>query len=195
MKKLLSVLTAMAVLGSLTCGVFAAGPAAGDDRKKDLSDDANSKTVIDVSAKLTHGGEVYYVDVEWESMEFTYEFGTWDPEEHEYDDATGAWENADGNATSKVTVLNHSNDQVNVKATQADKSSTDGLSIELSGDATADAGDTLDDASITGIYGDFDKADKTEIIVTPKIDLECETLPAVDTAVTIATITVVLEAV
>ena len=184
MKKFLSVLASIAVLGTMTCGVFAAGPAAGSDEDKDLSD-SNKTTVIDVTAKLTHGAKVYNVDVEWTSMEFVYTLGTWDPDDHVYDN--GSW----APASATIDVTNHSNAEVNVKVTQEDKGD-DGLSINLTGDATAADGKTLKDGSIVGIYATPENADTTQVTVTPVIDLKSKNLPAVDTTVTIAQITVTL---
>lgn len=77
----------------------------------------NGSENIDVKAKYLSGAvtpEVYSVDVSWGKMEFTYSVsGTrkWNPATHTYtDDTTAGWAE-DGN---EVTVVNHSNRQVNV---------------------------------------------------------------------------------
>lgn len=72
-----------------------------------------SGTYVPGSATST----VYYVDITWGSMEFTYTDaakGTWNPQDHTYDNSTAAaWSCADG--ANKITVTNHSN--APVKAT------------------------------------------------------------------------------
>lgn len=100
----------------------------------------NSTKSIDVKAKYTSGittPDVYSVDVTWGKMEFTYSAaGTrdWDPATHTYIDKTSASWNADGN---DVTVVNHSNKDVNVNFAYAS------------------------DSGYNGINGDFDTSSKT----------------------------------
>lgn len=90
----------------------------------------NSTKSIDVKAKYTSGittPDVYSVDVTWGKMEFTYSAaGTrdWDPATHTYIDKTSASWNADGN---DVTVVNHSNKDVNVNFAYASDSSFNGV--------------------------------------------------------------------
>lgn len=75
-------------------------------------DNVPGESEIDVKAKYEAGSAVqntYKVDLEWESMEFTYTTAgtrTWNPETHEYVTAAGdgQWTN-NGNV---ITVTNHS---------------------------------------------------------------------------------------
>ncbi len=71
-------------------------------------------TTIDVQGKYQSGDEpatVYYVDVSWGSMEFTYNaatLGSWDPSTHSYVEGSQASWTYDINA-NVITVKNHSN--------------------------------------------------------------------------------------
>ena len=110
MKKLFTILLAVAMLASMSVTAFAA-----DDT---VTTDGGSKE-ISVNAKYVDEGttpEVISADIEWGAMEFTYSVGgvkVWDAQTHQYTvtDATGGW-SENGNT---VKVTNHSN--VDVKAT------------------------------------------------------------------------------
>ena len=56
---------------------------------------------------------VYHVEVEWESLEFEYEFqsATWNPLNHSYSDVTGEWTSE---TEAEITAINHSNADVTV---------------------------------------------------------------------------------
>lgn len=104
MKKIVSLILAMALMMSLAIPAFAATNEGGD-------------TSIDVKAQYNGGAttpDKINVNVTWGAMEFTYNVsGTkdWDATKHEYvDNATETW-NATGNT---VTITNHSN--VGIKA-------------------------------------------------------------------------------
>ena len=110
MKKLFTILLAVAMLASMSITAFAA-----DDT---VTTDGGSKE-ISVNAKYVDEGttpEVISADIEWGAMEFTYSVGgtkVWDAQTHQYTvtGATGGW-SENGNT---VKVTNHSN--VDVKAT------------------------------------------------------------------------------
>ena len=110
MKKLFTILLAVAMLTSMSVTAFAA-----DDT---VTTDGGSKD-ISVNAKYVDGAstpEVISADIEWGAMEFTYSMGgtkVWDAQNHQYTvtDATGGW--IENGNTAKAT--NHSN--VDVKAT------------------------------------------------------------------------------
>lgn len=65
-------------------------------------------------------GKVYYVVVNWESLDFTYDFGeapTWNPLTHTYSSTNAVGWGAKTEAT--ITVTNHSNERINSLATFA----------------------------------------------------------------------------
>ena len=106
MKKILSLILALAMVMSLSVTAFAAE-----------TNDGKNDTSIDVNAIYSDGvntPDVISVNVEWGAMSFTYSVnGTkqWDATKHEYTtNSDDAW-SATGNT---VTVTNHSN--VAVKA-------------------------------------------------------------------------------
>lgn len=98
---------------------------------------------------IAPNAEVISVDISWDSMEFTYIApgkGTWNPETHDYENATeGSWAATSG-ADPKITVTNHSN--VDVSTSFAFQSSVDGLTGSFTKDTirrnTADGTDVND---------------------------------------------------
>ena len=109
MKKILSLILALALVMSLGVTAFAA----------ELNDEttAGSKDVTASYVAGDSGKKVYLVDIVWGSLEFTYtdaSEGTWDPETHTYDGTSEAkWSCAEG--ANKVDVTNHSNAEVTVE--------------------------------------------------------------------------------
>lgn len=168
-------LTGMIALGT-GVNVCAASPITG-------ADGSDSKDVKASYHANVEANTVYSVDLKWGSMEFVYTIdneGTWDPEKHQFTNASvsGNWsceENQD-----EVTVTNHSNAPVNVSfAYQAEK-------------------------NYNGITGDFDKsgatklatAEGTEVLdaptVTAKLSLTGKLGKDVKSATKIGTATVSL---
>lgn len=108
MKKILSIALAIAMVLSLGVCSFAA-----------TIESENGSTTTDVIigvGDLTPAEKVYYVEVTWESLTFTYSKGTqgeWDETTHTYGDTTGAgWDKT----SATISVENHSNATVNVAA-------------------------------------------------------------------------------
>ena len=103
MKKLFTILLAVAMLASMSVTAFAA-----DDT---VTTDGGSKE-ISVNAKYVDGvstPDVISADIEWGAMEFTYSVGgvkVWDAQNHQYTvtDATGGW-SENGNTVNSVADL------------------------------------------------------------------------------------------
>ncbi len=113
MKKLLTLILALALVASVSVTAFAAEPDAtliGDDNSASVD-------VYVTYEDTTNTPTVYSVDVEWQEMNFTYvSAGTlvWKPETHEYEQqTTGAWETK----SADIKVTNHSNAAVDVTVT------------------------------------------------------------------------------
>lgn len=108
MKKFLNITLAIAMIltmGSVTA--FAATTHIGPDPGSSSGD------VYGVYEAGSGIDTIYSVDVEWESLEFTYtpaSAGTWDPATHTYTggSALAGW----SSTTNKITVTNHSNTAV-----------------------------------------------------------------------------------
>ena len=120
MKKILAIVLAFAVLSALSVNVFAAG--AKTDEGQGLGATSNNVDVIIDTTTVDDIAAVYYVDVTWESLDFTYTFddvveNVWDPETHTYTVEAGENGNANWDKTSAtITVTNHSNEAVAVVA-------------------------------------------------------------------------------
>ena len=96
--------------------VFSLGISAGAVSPIQALDGTDSKTVT-VTVEASAVSTVYYVEVKWTDMEFTYSFDekTWDPTNHSYTETTGAWKDVEAGKqpTADITVVNHSNAAVN----------------------------------------------------------------------------------
>ena len=117
MRKFLTMILALAMVMSMATVAFA-------DTIE--TDGGTSGGWVDVVINTSTQNPVYYVDVTWDSMVFTYSFGStpkWDPESHTY-----ITESSEGvgwyvgehagveEASSRVLVVNHSNAAVKVQA-------------------------------------------------------------------------------
>jgi len=124
---------------------------------------------------------IYSVDIAWEGLSFTYNGafeGTWNPQTHEYENATAAgW--AAGNG--KITVKNHSNTGITATPSYTAKEGFESAGVNFSTSelnvATADNG--TDGAAGTAVEG--------SITVTPTGSLPEGTKDA-----TIGTITITI---
>ena len=140
MKKIITLLMALAMVMSLSVTAFA-------------SDLGGSK---DVTAKYEQNESeqpIYNVDLNWGDLTFTYTETTtkvWNPDTHTYDTTTtGSWDKTE----SSITVTNHSNVSVDVSMSVTPVGGT-GVNVTLiGGSSTLSAGevDNVDGAaSVTG---------------------------------------------
>ena len=140
MKKIITLLMALAMVMSLSVTAFA-------------SDLGGSK---DVTAKYEQNESeqpIYNVDLNWGDLTFTYTETTtkvWNPDTHTYDTTTtGSWDKTE----SSITVTNHSNVSVDVSMSVTPVGGT-GVNVTLiGGSSTLAAGevDNVDgEASVTG---------------------------------------------
>ncbi len=174
MKKLISLLLALALVLSFSATAFASSlDAAG----------SSSQAQVKATYKAGYsGGTVYSVDVTWEGLSFTYNGaaqGTWDPETHTYTGTTEAgWDKGEG----VITLTNHSNTAITATAAYAAADGYETVSMVFGSNgaviASADKGDGTQGEAQTGT-----------ITVTPS-----GTLPdTADTETVIGTITITIQ--
>lgn len=172
MKKILSLILALAMIMSLSVTAFAA-----EGVTNGGTDTADVKGTYSSEATVT----VYSVDIAWEGLSFTYNGafeGNWNPKTHEYENATAAgW--AAGNGT--ITVTNHSNTAITATPSYSPATGYESAGVSFSTAAlqvaTADNG--VDGAAGTAVTG--------TITVTPT-----GSLPEGTEDVTIGTITITI---
>lgn len=113
MKKILSILCAAAVVCCMSVTAFAAGPDAGNTDITSLN--GNAEIDVNIAATMVEEQPAYSVNVAWESMSFTYTdvAKTWSTSSHTWTGDDGSW----SAATSDITVINHSSENVDVAAT------------------------------------------------------------------------------
>lgn len=129
MKKILSIILAIAVLATFSVSAFAATVTTVPGT------DANNVVVKIDSTSADKLEKVYSVDVAWDSLDFTYTFdstdkNTWDPSTHTYSEENDADKNWD-KTTANITVTNHSNEAVGVAAS-IDNATKYGVTTTLS---------------------------------------------------------------
>ena len=148
MKKTITAISALALAASLSVTAFAAEGSATNTGTED--------TGINVSAEYrprVRPGQSIFVDIAWDAMSFTYTAdspGTWNPETHQYENATGGQWSWDGATEEKsaptITLTNHSDTGVDVALAFATE--IEGLTGTFTGDARTD--NTLTLASAVG---------------------------------------------
>lgn len=144
MKKILSLILALAMVMSLSITAFAA-----EGITNGGTDTADVKGTYSSEATVT----VYSVDISWEGLSFTYNGafeGNWNPKTHEYENATAAGWAA---GTGTITVTNHSNTAIT--ATPSYKEATGyesaGVSFSTSALEVATADNGVDGAAGTAV--------------------------------------------
>ena len=122
MKKIITFAMALALVMSMAVPAYAYGP--GDEKELDVTAKYNSSITT---------GTVYGVDIDWDSLTFTYnESGTktWKPSDHSYTtDTQGGWDKTSAN----ITVTNHSNAPVTVDMDYTTSTTGTGVTATLSG--------------------------------------------------------------
>lgn len=144
MKKLATILLAIAIIATLSLASFAATVPSSED--KELTVDY---------VGMTAAGTVYSVDITWDDdLAFDYNAGaqgSWNAGNHTYENSVaGKWTDAD----VKVTVTNHSNAKVTATLALSDKAQ--GFTFTGEGSETLDA----------GVVNAYDQADKVEFTIT-----------------------------
>ena len=194
MKKIIAILVAVSMLVAFSAfTAFAAGEiqaldgSDNADVEVSVSKDGNTDTEIEI---------VYYVDVTWEDLTFTYVWSTengttqisWNPETHTYTDAegnaaTGEWE--EDTIDAAITVANHSNANI---APDANFSNAAKTSAAVNGvTATIDADEViLESAAAEGRYGVPANADSVAF------DVSVDGQPSIVSQFTVDTITVTI---
>lgn len=131
MKKLLAVILALALALSMGTAALAAEP---DTIESATPDTNTAKQDVNVIVQTSAIEEVYSVDIEWGTLDFTYSFGDgaeWDPDTHTISGGTTpGWKNDSAN----IKVTNHSNVPVSIKAKfgSADTAELNGVTATLS---------------------------------------------------------------
>lgn len=156
MKKFFVTMLSMAVLMSASVTAFAAD---GGGNKETVGE---TSKIIAVNATYTDNtsdaGKKVSVDVQWDSMEFTYDMGTtkaWNPEKHAYDYSAAGWKETTG---KNITVTNHSNVDVNATFAYAEKETK---YADVDGTFTYDKNDTDNVVKLVSAVGkEVNQADK-----------------------------------
>lgn len=142
--------------------------------------DGSATETVDVIINKDDVQTVYSVDIDWGSLDFTYNFGEgeWNPTDHTVTGGTPGW----NKTSAEITVTNHSNAAVNIEAVFADDQTTatqNGVTAELSNN-------TFD--LVAGKLNEPDTAAKNATTVA------IDGIPSVEDAFTVGTITVTVSA-
>ena len=120
MKKIISVLLAVALIAAMSVTVFAHDSADNTFTSLPCTDSSDVNVKIATQTGTTVA-TVYHVDVTWDSLDFTYTYNkseknSWNPENHTFSEDGSEDTNNWDKTSAKVTVTNHSNAAVNVAA-------------------------------------------------------------------------------
>ena len=162
MKKIIALALTLVLVLSMSVTVFASSPdlIGNGTHTSATNPETDAHKITLTVAGTSASSKVYYVEVKWDSLAFTYTFDAnakWDPTNHTYtNNTTGAW--STGNNT--ITAANHSNDDVNVTATVTDSINNDGVTVTV--DKT-----TAQTIAAAIPNTDYDTASKVVFKVTP----------------------------
>ena len=119
MKKILALILAIAMFAAMALCAFAADDVAtSGDSNQDVQANVVDKNGDDLDDDDEDIERVYQVDIEWESLVFTFKADQtaeeliWDTATHSYSNLTGEWQDN----SRKLTLTNHSNDTVGYAA-------------------------------------------------------------------------------
>ena len=162
-KKIGASVCALALSAGIAVPAFAASGSAslpGEDGGDALTQPTDIP--VRVIADGADAGTKYRVDLEWDDLDFTYDFGSrsWNVKTHLIDEGVGG----DGwnGASSSITLTNHSNIGIGYEASFLPGQTSSGdARLILTGDSGS-----LDNA-YTEHYGKFNEADQGTITATP----------------------------
>ena len=142
--------------------------------------DGSATETVDVIINKDDVQTVYSVDIDWGTLDFTYNLGNgrWDPTDHTVEGGSAGWDID----SAKITVTNHSNAEVAIKAVFADNQTT----AELNGVTAELSNNTFNLAA--GKLNKYAEAAKNETTVT------VSGTPSVEGTFTVGTITVTVSA-
>lgn len=135
MKKLLALVLAGVMVMGMSVTAMAAPEYLGNmkiDKTAISPEDLDAEKPVNIKIANTATDPVFCIQVDWESLDFTYTFNTgtqqWNPETHQYDAVTGmtGWDKN----SAKVTITNHSNREVKAKASM-DTLENNGVTFSL----------------------------------------------------------------
>ena len=174
MKKALTYIIAFSLLFSMSVTASATGTpeTVGQNGSKEIDVTATYSTT-------SHTPNVYSVDIEWSSLNFTYtqkNTKIWNAENHSYSTTTkGEWDKT----TATITVTNHSNIAVNTEVEYTAVAGTGIRGVVTNSSAVLDAGEV----------GNYDGADSNTTTLTisgtPKDNATSETVKIGTVKVTI----------
>ena len=191
MKKFLAFILTLALVMSMSVAAFAEGDELRPSFPND-GDPSGNTSEGEVNVTIQNGSQtvVYKVDVIWDALTFTYDFGagsTWDPTTHTYTDGTGAgWvvgEECLASASANITVKNHSDAVVYAAAAFAGGQTKveNGVQVDVA-DTVLELGNAAEEA-----YADLNNTPtKTiEVTVSKKPDVTTNfTIPGVIVTIT-----------
>lgn len=177
MKKVISLIAAIALLASMAIPAFADNTIGTDGGTADINVNAKYNSSVAPTDTIS-------VNVEWGKMEFTYNVSgtqTWDPKDHTYTSNTSAQWSAEGNS---VKLTNHSNVAISATFTFTK------IDQKVNGTFTYDNSKSVDEnGAISLNAGEVNQPDAADF-VSATLDLGGDLSSTSTTNVQVGTITV-----